>query len=395
MPLTDSACRNAKPRDKAYKLTDGEGLHLLVQPNGSRLWRLAYRFDHKQKTSAFGPYPTVTLAEAREKRLAARKLLADGIDPARAREAERRAVKLAAENSFEVVAREWHDNQKERWVQAHAERLLSRFQHDVFPALGKRPINEITAPEILEAIRKVEDRGALDVAKRIRQTVGAVFRYAIATGRAVRDPAADLRGALRVAPRIRHFPALKEAEIPEFLEKLDHYDGDRQTRLALELVLLTFVRSSEARFAKWEEFDLGDDPLWRIPADRMKARREHLVPLAPQSVRVVEQLRTRAGRSEFVLPAPTKSRVISENTMIFALYRLGYHSRQTVHGFRSIASTILNEAQFNRDVIERQLSHVEENKIRGAYNAAEWIPARREMMIWWANRIDELRERQI
>ena len=247
MPLTDAACRTAKPRDRAYKLTDGGGLHLLVQPNGSRLWRLAYRFDHKQKTASFGPNPMVGLAEARDRRVAARRLLLEGIDPAAAREEERRARRLAAANTFEAVAREWHDNQKNAWVPAHAERVVSRLEHDVFPALGSRPIKDLEAPDILEVIRKVERRGALYVAKRTRQTVSAVLRFAIATGRATRDPAANLRGALRAAPKVKHFAALKEAELPEFLSRLDRYRGEPQTRLALKLVLLTFVRSSEAR----------------------------------------------------------------------------------------------------------------------------------------------------
>ena len=389
MPLTDVSCRNAKPRGRAYKLTDGEGLHLLVQPNGSRLWRLAYRFDRKQKTASLGPYPMVGLAEAREKRLAARKLLLGGIDPAVAREEQRRARRLAAANTFEAVAREWHDCQRNAWVPGHADRVMSRLERDAFPLLGSRQVNEIEAPDILEAIRKVEKRGAFDIAKRANQTISAVMRFAIATGRATRDPAADLRGALRAPPKVKHHAALPEADLAEFVSRLDGYEGEPRTRLALKLTLLTFVRSSEVRFAAWSEFERleTEEPLWRIPAERMKAGREHLVPLAPQTVEVLRDLRELAGRSAFVFPAPAQSGVISENTMIYALYRLGYRGRLTVHGFRRMASTILNEAGFNSDWIERQLAHVHRDKIRRAYNAAEWLAGRRQMMAWWADKV--------
>ena len=368
-------------------------MHLLVQPNGSRLWRLSYRFAGKQKTLALGIYPAVGLASARDKRMAARKLLADGADPSLARKALNRGTVHTQQQAFEPVAREWHSNEQARWVPAHSARILSRLEHDVFPALGSRPIQEIEAPEILEMLRAVEARGAIDVAKRLRQSVGAIFRYAVATGRAKRDPAADLKGALRAGPRVEHHAALKVRELPEFLARLDKYDGEEQTLLALKLVLLTFVRSGEARFAEWREFEQleGKDPVWRIPANRMKASREHIVPLAPQSVSVLAGLRAIAGTSPYVFPARTKTGVISENTMIFALYRLGYHSRQTVHGFRRIASTVLNEQGFNRDWIEMQLAHSPQDGVRAAYNAAEWLQGRRQMMEWWADRLDAFR----
>lgn len=391
MPLSDTACRNAKPRDKPYKLTDGEGMHLLVQSNGSRLWRLSYRFDRKQKSLALGAYPSVGLALARERRMAARKLLADGIDPSLARKSERR--NHGSGDSFEALAREWYGNERARWVAAHAARTMSRLEQDVFPALGSRPVAEIEAPEVLQMLRSVEARGALEVAKRLKQTVGAIFRYGIATGRAKRDPAADLKGALKSSPKIQHHAALKASELPEFLEKLDAYDGGDQTRLALKLVLLTFVRSAEARFATWAEFeDLeGANPLWRIPAQRMKAGRTHLVPLSPQAVEVLREIRQCSGNDLHVFPGRARNGVMSENTMIFAIYRLGYHSRQTVHGLRRIASTILNEHGFNRDWIELQLAHVPTDGVRAAYNAAEWLPGRRSMMNWWADEIDRLR----
>lgn len=391
MALTDIACRNAKPAEKLYKLSDGGGLQLVVSPAGSKNWRLAFRYGGKEKTLSIGPYPSVRLSEARERRDEAKKLLREGINPVELKRERIRAA-TAAETTFESIAREWYDNEKGAWVPAHAARILSRLESDVFPSLGAMQIDTIEAPEILAMIRKVEARGALDVAKRIRQCVGAVFRYGIATGRARRDPSNDLRGALRPSPRPKHHAYLRENQLPEFLKKLEAYDGDITTRLALRLTMLTMLRTNEVRFGRWEELeDLnGEKPLWRIPAERMKARREHLVPLSPQAVTTLKAIKKHAAKSPLMFPAPGKEGVMSQNTMIFALYRMGYHSRVTVHGFRRTASTILNEHGFNRDWIERQLAHGEQDEIRAAYNAAEWLQGRRDMMIWWADHLAEL-----
>jgi integrase len=387
MPLSDTTCRNAKGKDKPQKLTDGQGLFLLVQPNGSRLWRMAYRFDGKQKTLAFGVYPHVSLEDARAKRAEARRILATGKDPSQHQREVERDRKIASGHTFESVARAWHSNVSTEWVPAHKERVLSRLERDVFPAIGERPIAEIEAPEILDVLRAVERRGALDISKRLRQSIGSVFRFAIAEGRAKRNPAADLVEALKPKPKVQHFASLKAADVGEFLRRLADYDGEDQTRLSILFTLHTFVRTKEVRLAEWREFDDldGTEPLWRIPKERMKMGREHIVPLTRASVSILRELRKLAGSSRYVLPSATKSGVISENTMIFGLYRLGYHSRLTVHGFRGTASTILNEQGFNADWIERQLAHVEENKIRGAYNAAEWLEGRREMMAWWSS----------
>lgn len=387
MPLSDAACRNAKGKDKPQKLSDGEGLFLLVQPNGSRLWRMAYRFAGKQKTLAFGVYPSVSLESAREKRTAARKLLASGKDPAAQQREDDRARKMAQAHTFEIVARAWHANVSESWVDDHKTRVLSRLERDVFPDLGSRPIAEIEAPEILDVLRAVERRGALDITKRLRQSIGSIFRFAIAEGRAKRNPAADLVDALKPKPKVQHFASMRQDEVGEFLRKLACYDGEDQTRLAILLTLHTFVRTKEMIEARWAEFESleGNEPIWRIPPERMKMGREHLVPLTSTSVSILRDLRALAGKSPFVLPSDTKSGTISQNTMIFGLYRLGYHSRLTIHGFRGTASTILNEQGFPSDHIERQLAHVEENKIRGAYNSAEWLPGRRVMMNWWSS----------
>lgn len=380
MPLNDAFCRALKPKAKPYKVSDSAGLHILVRPNGSRLWRWSYRFAGKQKTLAFGAYPAVGLADARRRRDAARDVLAQGLDPANGPAASPHTP------SFETVAREWHESQKHGWVPTHSQRVMSRLERDVFPAIGLKPVSDIQAPDILALLREVEKRGALDIAKRLRQSIGAIFRYAIATGRASRDPAADLKGALMAPKKPQHHASLKAGEIADFYARLLAYDGEAETRLALEFIMHTFVRTAEARFARWEEFDLTPGrEQWRIPAARMKMGRDHVVPLTPSTLALLEQLR---GRSEWVFPG-SRGRPMSANTMIYALYRMGYHSRLTVHGLRGTASTILNESgRFEPDWIERQLAHVEGNKVRAAYNAAQWLPQRRAMMEWWSQYLE-------
>ena len=398
MTLTDIAIRNLRGKpgegDKAkpYKVSDSGGLYILVQPDGSRYWRLAYRFSGKQKTLALGVYPSVTLLEARKKRDAAKEQIKQGIDPSHSRKLEKLAAQVAAANSFESVAREWHENQLERWTPEHAGRTIRRLERDAFSVIGARPIAEIEAPELLIMLRRVEARGALDIAKRIKEHCSQIFRYGVVTGRARRDPTLDLRGALKAAPPPVHRAAMPRSELPEFLRKLQAYDGEPTTRLALRLVLLTFVRTKELRAASWAEIEgLGTGaPIWRIPAARMKLRREHIVPLAPQSVAVIEDLRPLTGMSEYLFPSPSKKGFMSENTMLFALYRMGWHGRATVHGFRGVASTALNEAGFNADWVERQLAHDTADKVRGAYNSAQYLDPRRQMMHWWADHLDTL-----
>jgi integrase len=390
MRLRDVTLRTAKGSDKPYKLSDGGGLYALIQPNGSRYWRLAYRYQGKQKLLALGVYPDVSLADARERRDAARKLLAAGTDPSEARKEDRRRAKLNAENSFEALAREWHENRKAGWTERYAGHVLDRLEADIFPAIGARPITALTAPELLDALRKVERRGALDIASRLLQTCGAICRYAIVTGRAAYNPAADLKGALKAPERKRHHAALAHDELPEFLKKLAQYDGDAQTRRALQLLNLTFVRTGELRGAFWSEFDL-DAAEWRIPAERMKMRQEHIVPLSEQAVAILREQHQESGRHQFVFPSRKSGPVcMSENTMLYALYRMGYHSRATGHGFRATASTILNEMGFHPDWIERQLAHGERNLVRAAYNRAQYLTERRRMMQHWADYLDSL-----
>lgn len=307
---------------------------------------------------------------------------------------EKRRQRVAAGHTFEAVANEWFDLRKEMWVKSYADRLRSRLDADLLPALGSRPIASIEPIEVLDVIRKVEKRDAVEMAKRIMQMASAIFRYAVATSRCPRDPTFDLRGALKPSTEVKSRSALAASELPDFLGRLTAYDGGDVTRLALELVILTFVRTGELRFATWAEFEglNGDAPLWRIPPERMKMRRSHLVPLAPQTVVVLKKLRTLYPRHDNLFPAPTRSKVISENTMLYALYRMGYHGRATVHGFRKTASTVLNEQGYNRDWIEMQLAHAE-GSVRSIYNAAEWLPGRRQMMRWWADYLDRRRKR--
>ncbi|MFG1306004.1 integrase arm-type DNA-binding domain-containing protein [Xanthobacter autotrophicus] len=393
MPLTDTAARSAKGREKPYKLADGGGLYLLVNPDGARYWRLNYRFAGKQKTLALGTYPITSLADARKSRETAKEQLAARIDPSEARRAEKRAARLHSSRIFEVVAQEWFAAKLPGWVPSYSDRLLSRLEADIYPTLGHRPIADIEPPELLEVIRKVEARGAIELAKREMQVVGQIFRFAIATGRAKRDPTQDLRGALKSPGRQKHHRALPREDLPDFLKALDAYDGEPMTKLALKLMVLTFVRTTELRAARWSEFEGldGPEPLWRIPPERMKMRFEHLVPLSPQAVAVLQELRPLAGRSPQLFPSPSKEGFMSNNTMLFAMYRMGYHGRATVHGFRGVASTWLNEAGYHPDWIERQLAHDERNEVRGAYNSAQYLVGRRQMMCDWADFLDGLK----
>lgn len=386
MALTDAKVRNAKPHNKPYKITDGEGMFLLVAPTGSKYWRFKYHFAGKEKLLALGVYPDTALADARERRAHARKALAAGNDPGAVKKAAKRLAVLQSENGFEAIAREWYEKRRHEWAESSANTVLARLERHVFPKL-RGPIADITAPEILSMLRVVENDGALDTAQRIMQTCGQIFMYAIATGRAVRNPVPDLRGALKT-PVTKHHAYLKASDLCEFLKRLEAYDGALQTKLALRFLMLTFVRTTELRAAEWTEINF-DKAEWRIPAERMKMRNEHIVPLSKQAIEVLRELQKHTGNRQHLFPNQHKpSGFMSENTMLYALYRMGYHSRTTGHGFRSTASTILNENGFHPDVIERQLAHCERNKVRAAYNHAEYLPERRKMMKWWADYLD-------
>lgn len=384
MALTDLSIRQAKPADKLYLLSDGDSLFLEISPSGGKLWRFRFRFLGKAGVLALGKYPAVGLAEARNKAKEARAQLAEGINPSMARKVAKAAAQAALDNAFEVIAREWYAKEQPRWSEGHARRVIESLEADAFPDLGKLPITSLTTPMILNCIRKIEKRGAIETGQRVQQRIGAVFRYAIQTGRAEYNPTADMVGVLRV-PKVEHRPALARGELKEFYRRLAAEPIYQPTRIAMHLLMLTFVRPGELRHARWEEFDMGRAE-WRIPAERMKMREPHIVPLSSQALELLQQLRPLTGRGALLFPAMTDhDRPMSENTLSYAMGRMGYKGQATPHGFRALASTVLNEEGFNADVIERQLAHAERNKIRAAYHRAEYLEERRKMMQWWAD----------
>jgi integrase len=389
MALSDAKVRNAKPKTKPYKIADGEGMFLLITPSGSKYWRLKYHFVGKEKLLALGVYPDVTLSEARDRRAEARKVLKAGMDPGEAKKVSKRLAMLKSDNVFETVAREWHEKQKHGWVPSYSKKMLARLERHAFPKLGHRPISDIKAPEILAMLRVIENRGTLETARIVKQMCGQVFMYAIATGRAERNPVPDLRGALK-SPVKKHHAYLKASELPDYLELLNAYPSTSLIKLGLKFLLLTFVRTIELRTACWSNIDF-EKAEWRIPAERMKMRDLHIVPLSTQAIAVLRELQKHSGHWQYVFPSLHKPiNFMNENALINALHRMGYKSKATCHGFRATASTILNENGFPPDVIERQLAHSESNKVRAAYNHAQYLPERRKMMQWWADHLDEL-----
>jgi len=389
--LSDTKVRTSKPKEKAYKLSDGRGLYLLIHPNGSKYWRFKYQFNGKEKLLALGVYPDITLAKARERREQSRKLAANGIDLGLLKQLTKRSKVLAGENSFEPVAREWYAKFSSRWTPVHGERILRRLEVDIFPWIGNRPVSEIMAAEILAALRRIENRGAIETAHRAHQNVSQVFRYAIATGRAERDPSADLRGALEPVKK-QHLASITDPKaIGDLLLAINEYKGFFVTKCALRLAPLVFVRPGELRKAEWTEINF-EAAEWRIPAEKMKMRSVHIVPLSMQAIAILREVQPLTGHGKYVFTGVrTIHRPMSENTVTGALRRLGYTSDEmTGHGFRSMASTLLNEQGWNRDAIERQLAHSERNDIRAAYNYAEYLPERRKMMQHWADYLDSL-----
>lgn len=374
------------------KLADGGGLYLLTKENGARLWRMKYRIAGRERLLSFGAYPEVSLAEARRERDKARAAIRDGGDPAASKRAAKLAAKVAAANSFEAIAREWLAKQKASMAPATYAKALACFENDLFPWLGARPIGKIDAPELLATIKRIEARGAHESAHRAKQRAGQVFRYAIAHGAATRDPAGDLRGALAPVVSKSRAAITDPAKVGELLRAIDDYSGQFTTRCALRLAPLLFVRPGELRAMQWAELDL-DAALWRIPAARMKMREAHAVPLSCQAVAILRELQPLTGRARYCFPSlQTADRPMSENTVNVALRRLGYDKdTMTGHGFRAMASTRLNELGWSPDVIERQLAHTERNKVRAAYNRAQYLAERTRMMQAWADYLDGLR----
>lgn len=392
MPLNEMKIRNAKPREKFYKLTDGDGLYLHVTEKGSKLWRFRYRFDHKEKLLALGTYPEISLYDARQRRDEARRQVAHGIDPGAVRKAQKQ-TRTEETETFEVIAREWYEEFKQTWSSGHAVTIMSRLERDLFPWIGKRPINQIKAPELLAVLRRVESRGALESAHRIRTIAGQVFRYAVATGRAERDPAADLKGALP-QPRERHHAALTEPkEVAPLLRALDGYQGHFVVKCALRLAPMFFTRPGELRHAEWSEIDL-DEAAWNIPAHKMKMKQAHIVPLCRQAVEILTELKEFTGASRYVFPSGRSfARPMSNNAVNAALRRMGYDGEtMTGHGFRAMARTILDEVLHVRpDYIEHQLAHAVRDPNGRAYNRTAHLEERRKMMQTWADYLDGLK----
>jgi integrase len=393
-PLAEMKLRTMKGGAKTLKLFDGGGLFLEVRTNGARYWRLKYRFGGKEKALSFGVYPEVSLAEARTRRDKARAQLRDGIDPSAERKQEKRVAKQTADNSFSAIAEQWLSKMAGEWKPNHTQRVRESFKADILPPLGSTPIGQIGFAEIRDVIRSIEKRGALDIAARVKQRIACVFQFAMEEELCTSNPARELKVTLR-GRRVTHRHAFGREELPAFLAKLDGkeevFPGGIETQVAMRLLMLTFVRTGELREARWSEIDF-ETATWRIPAERMKTGLPHVVPLSTQAIAALREIQAITGNSPFIFRSPNKPRqALSENAVLFALYRMGYRGTMTGHGFRALASTCLNEMGWSPDVIERQLAHVERNQVRAAYNRAQYLDDRRRMMQAWADFIDSQR----
>jgi integrase len=391
-PLSETKIRTAKPRDKTYKLFDMDGLYLLVTEKGGKWWRFKYRFEGKEKLLSFGTYPEISLADARQRRDAARKQIAHVIDPGALRKAQKQA-ETAETETFEVIAREWHTKFTPTWSTGHATKILNALKRDLFPWIGTRSIKELKAPELLTVLRRIESRGTLETTHRVRGLLGQIFRYSVATGRAERDPAHDLIGAIP-QPKEQHFAAITDPkEVGPLLRAIDGYTGSFVVRCALKLAPLLFVRPGELRHAGWAEIDLNE-AVWLIPGHKMKMKQDHFVPLCRQAIEILEELKALTGRGRYVFPSERSYvRPMSNNALLAALRRMGYAKEaMTPHGFRATARTILDEVlQIRPDIIEHQLAHAVRDPLGRAYNRTAHLPERQKMMQTWADYLDGLK----
>lgn len=384
--LTDVAIRGAKPKEKLYKMRDGNGLILEVTPKGSKLWRYRYRFNGKEQMLALGKYPIVTLSDARQKALDARALLDEGKNPSREKKAEKLRNTVKGENTFEAIARRWLEMKSQKLNPKYAKQTLARMEQHVFPKIGALPIDDITIPDVVRVVEAMGEHGIIETAKRMKQTIGQVFRYAAQRGLCQHNPAADLRDVLP-SPEEKHHPCIPLDELPQLIHDIENRKKDF-TYYAMKLLMLTFVRTGELIAAKWEEID-WDREEWNIPKERMKMRRPHMVPLSRQALELLQELYERTGNKPFLFySAASKSMHISNGTVLMGLRRMGYQGRMTGHGFRTVASTALNEKGYPPDVIERQLAHAEQDRIRDAYNRAEYRLERKKMMQDYADWLD-------
>lgn len=392
MSLSELKVRNAKAKEKFYKMTDGDGLYLLIAETGRKLWRFRYRFEGKEKLLALGKYPEISLLDARRRRDDARKLLANGVDPGAVRKAQKQS-KIEDTETVEVIAREWHEKFKSTWTEGHADKLRRCLERDVFPWIGTRPIKEIKAPELLTVLRRVESRGVLEGAHRVRGICNMIFRYAVATGRAERNPAQDLIGSLPPVKE-KHLAAIIEPKkVRELLLAIDGYSGSYVVKLALQLSPLVFVRPGELRHMEWEEVNFEND-LWSIPAEKMKMRESHLVPLSKQAIKILEELQKLTGTSQYAFPSGrTYDRPMSNNAVLAALRRMGYtKDEMTPHGFRAMARTIIDEVlQVRPDFIEAQLAHRVSDPLGRSYNRTQHLNERKKMMQKWSDYLDGLK----
>ncbi|MBJ2707727.1 tyrosine-type recombinase/integrase [Salmonella enterica subsp. enterica serovar Newport] len=389
MKLNAKQVETAKPKDKPYKLADGGGMYLEVFPNGTKSWRMKYRIAGKEKRVVFGVYPTITLADARSKRDDAKKLLVNGVDPSAFKKESKLAQIEEVKNTFQQIALEWHNMKVKKWSAGYASDILEAFNKDVFPFIGQRPVADIKLLELLNVLKKMEERGATEKAKKVRQRCGEVFRYAIVTGRAEYNPAPDLTSAMQ-GHESKHYPFLTIEELPAFFKALAGYSGSELVVLAARLMIITGVRTGELRGALWSEI-YTDKGLWEISAERMKMRRPHIVPLSVQALEIIEKIRAMTGNFHLMFPGRNDpSKTMSEASINQVFKRIGYTGRVTGHGFRHTMSTVLHEQGYNTAWIETQLAHLDKNAIRGTYNHAQYLDGRREMLQWYADYMDSL-----
>jgi integrase len=392
MKLNDKVCKNTKGKEKPYRLADGEGMYLEVRPNGSRLWRLKYRINGKEKRLSFGVYPVVSLAEARDKRIDAKKLLANGVDPSAFKKEVERKEQINNNNTFEVVARDWWEMKKSGWTESHAGYTIRRLEHNIFPEIGHLPINDIEPPALLDALKKTQERGANEVAFRCKSICGQIFRYAIVKGMGTRDPSQDLQEALSPYKK-KHYHALEPKDIPEFIQTLERNDARLfpHTKLAVELMMLTFVRTSELIKSTWDEFDI-DRKVWEIPAERMKMNRPHIVPLSTRTIEILKELKNLScSGNNYLFPSKTNAhKHMSNNTILQAIGRLGYKGRMTGHGFRALAmTTIMQELGYRYEIPDLQLAHAKKAGVVAAYDRTSFIKERTKMMQEWDDYLAE------
>jgi integrase len=389
--LTTSKINSLKPKEKPYKVSDAHGLHIFIRPSGTKTWRQKYRYNGKEKLLTHGKYPFTTLAEARKLRDEALTLLEKAIDPAKAK----RQAKTQLSNTFENLAKEWFDKQAINWKPIHADKVWGQIERDLFPILKDQPIDKISPTDLLEVLKKVEARGALDVASRLRQRCEGIFKHAILTERASTNPATQLVGVLKTK-KVKHLNALDAKDLPEFFSILEDFNSHSIVKIATKIVAHTFVRSKELRLTVWSEIDF-DARMWTIPAERMKTQAaDHLIPMSDQVIELFRELQQHNGNREYVFASPQRPKQpLSENAMIQLLYRMGYKNRATVHGFRTTASTFLNESGYNRDAIERQLSHGERDQVRAAYNRSEYLAERTKMLNDWSKYLSSMTKKVI